>query len=234
MQNTRRHKRYKLDLVEVGGNMLLIDNVEILNMSFGGVSLKTDRALNIGKTYLITLAAKGESITVKGIVVRSALSGTEERSGDESAMLYSVSMKFAEGQTEKIANVLHAIEQDSKAETPVTADRRLSVRFHITMPLNAVLSHSAQFRVKKISLSGMLIQSDQALALNSIIPMGLSLTAEDRVNFRGRVASCNRTFDEGSAPYDVGVEFSGLTDKDRTLLAAFIDYLSSMDACAEG
>ena len=64
MQNKRLHKRIKLDIVELGGKMFLIDDVEILDISLGGVSLKVDRGLNIGKEYLITLVAE-ESLPAK-------------------------------------------------------------------------------------------------------------------------------------------------------------------------
>jgi hypothetical protein len=219
--------------VELDGKMYLIDNVEILNISFGGVSLKADRELNIGKEYLLTLVKKGKSIDVKGIAVRSALSSSEERTNGERVTLYTASMKFKDGQTEKIADFLNLIEQHKKEEVPVMVDQRRSVRFHITIPVETVLSHSAKFKVKKISLSGMLIQSEQALEINGMIPMGLSFNAGDPVNFIGRVASCQMANDKGQAYYAIGVEFTDLTDKGRTLLKTFIDDLAVMKANPE-
>jgi hypothetical protein len=234
MQNKRRHERFKLDLVELDGKMFLIDNVEVLNISFGGVSLKTDRELNIGKEYLITLVEKGKSIDVKGIAVRSALSGSDERTDGKRVTLYTASMKFKDGQAEKIAAFLNLIEQHKREEVPVMVDQRRSVRFHITIPLETMLSHSTKFKVKKISLSGMLIQTEQALGIESMIPMGLSLNAGDPVNFIGRVASCRMAGDKGQAHYEIGVEFTDLTDKGRTLLKTFIDDLAVKKGDPEG
>jgi hypothetical protein len=99
--------------------------------------------------------------------------------------------------------------------------------------VETVLSHSAKFKVKKISLSGMLIQSEQALEINGMIPMGLSFNAGDPVNFIGRVASCQMANDKGQAYYAIGVEFTDLTDKGRTLLKTFIDDLAVMKANPE-
>jgi Tfp pilus assembly protein PilZ len=226
MQNTRRHKRFKLDLVELDGKMFLIDDVELLDISLGGVSLKVDRELNIGKEYLITLVEKDKSIDVKGIVVHSALRETEERANGERVTIHTSRIKFKDGQTAKIAGILNSIQQLKKDEVPVMADRRLHVRFHFTIPLDTILSHSAQFRVKKISLSGMLIQSEQALEINSFIPMELSLNADDPSNFSGRIVTCQMSQDRGRALYEIGVEFSNLTDKCRTLLKTFIDDLA--------
>jgi hypothetical protein len=77
-----------------------------------------------------------------------------------------------------------------------------------------------------MSLSGMLIQSEQSLGINSMIPMELSLVAGVRVNFIGRVASCRMTDANGQTWYDIGVEFLKLTDEGRSLLKRFIDSLA--------
>jgi len=224
MQNTRRHKRFKLDLVELDGNYFLIDIVEVLDISFSGVSLKVDRGLTIGKEYLMTLVEKGNRLEVKCTVVRSA-SGSEKRANGESVPRYTASMKFKDGQMHKIADFIDSLEQFKKEERPAMAERRRHVRFHFTIPLETLLSHAAQFKVKKISLSGMLIQSEHALEINSMIPMGLSLQADDPVNFIGRVASCHMTKDKGQVPYEIGVAFSDITDTGRMLLETFVDEL---------
>ena len=59
MPEKRRHKRFMLDLMEVNGRLGLTDKVEIIDISFGRVSLKADRRLNIGKEFLFTLRDKG-------------------------------------------------------------------------------------------------------------------------------------------------------------------------------
>jgi c-di-GMP-binding flagellar brake protein YcgR len=226
MQDKRRHKRYRLDLLEINGKMSLTDKVEILDISLGGIALKADRRLNIGKEYLIKLQEKGKTLDVRGIVVRSELSGIEERGNGERVSIYTAGMTFKEGSADKIADFLKPIEQHSKKDMPGMVDRRLNVRFNITTPREEILSYPAQFKVNEISLSGMLIQTQQTLAIESMIPMRLSLNADNPVNFIGRVASCRMTGDKGQALYEIGVEFSDLTDKDRTFLRTFIDYLA--------
>jgi hypothetical protein len=133
---------------------------------------------------------------------------------------------FKDVSPDTVADFLDSIGQDKKEAMPVAADRRLTVRFYITTPWEKTLCFPAQFNVKEISLSGMLIQTDQALGIESMIPMGLSLKADDPVNFVGRVASCRMTEATGQAHYEIGVEFKDLTDKDRTSLKTFIDYLA--------
>ncbi len=106
MLEKRRHKRFKLDLIELNSRLSLTDPVEIIDMSFGGVALKAYRRLNIGKEYVIKLEDKGKYIDVRGIVVRSKLSGIEERTNGERVSIYTAAMRFQEGAEEMIANFI--------------------------------------------------------------------------------------------------------------------------------
>ena len=226
MKDNRRHKRFKLDLMELNGKMILAQKVEIIDISLGGVALKTDRRLNVGREYSIKLGYKGKSIDVKGVIVRCELSKIEERSDGESISIYSAGIMFKDIPSNTIADFINSIEHDKRDAVPMTVDRRVNVRFYINVPLDNTLNFPAQFKVKEISLSGMLIQTEQALGIESLIPMGLSFQDDKSVNFMGRVASCRMTDDNGKAHYEIGVEFKDLTDKDRTLLKTFIDYLA--------
>jgi c-di-GMP-binding flagellar brake protein YcgR len=202
----------------------MAQKVEIIDISLGGVALKTDRRLNVGREYSIKLGYKGKSIETKGIIVRCELSKIEERSDGESVSIYSAGIMFKDMPSNTIEDFINSIEHSKKDE--VTVDRRINVRFYINIPLDNTLNFPAQFKVKEISLSGMLIQTEHALEIENVIPMGLSIQADKPVNFMGRVASCRMTEDKGKAQYEIGVEFKDLTDKDRTLLNIFIDYLA--------
>ena len=157
MQEKRRHKRYNLDLIDINGKMSLTDKVEILDISLGGVALKADRRLNIGKEYTIRLQEKGKTLDVKGIVVRSELSGIEARDHGETASIYTAGLVFKDGFADKIADFLRPIEQNKKKNSPAGVDRRFNVRFNITTPGKHILSYPLQFKVRSISLGGMLI-----------------------------------------------------------------------------
>jgi len=229
MQDKRRHKRFRLDVMEINGKMTLAQKVEIIDISQGGIALKTDRRLNIGKEYFITLGEKGSPINVKGIIVRCELSKIEERSNGEQVPIYTAGMMFKDVPLNKITDLLNSIEKHKKEEALVIVNRRLAVRFYITAPQEKTLSFPAQFKVKDISLSGMLIQTEEALGAGSMIPMGLSLKADNHVNFIGKVVSCRIAGDREKAFNVIGVAFTDLTDEGRTLLKQFIDYLSMLD-----
>jgi Tfp pilus assembly protein PilZ len=230
MQDKRRHKRFRVDLVEINGKMSLADKVQILDISLGGVSLKADRRLNIGKEYVLKLQEEGKNLEVKGTVVRSELSSIEQRADGQGVSIFTAGMMFKEGFADKLADFLKPIEQTrNKGETPSAADRRLNVRFNITTPQERILSYPLQFKVKSISLGGMLIQTEQALEINSKIPMELSLHADNTVTFIGRVVSCAMTEHPGQTNYGIGVEFTDLADEDTTLLKSFVDYLAGVE-----
>jgi Tfp pilus assembly protein PilZ len=229
MQNMRRHKRFRLDLIEVNGQISLTDKVEILDISLSGIALKVDRRLNIGREYLLKLREQGKLLEVKCIVVRAELSGIEQRANGESVSMYTAGMVFKEGSTARIADFLEPIEQHKQIKEPDTSDRRVDVRFNIGGPLDTVLSYPTQFTVKTISLGGMLIQTDQALAIEGRVPMTLSLNTDNPVQFIGRVAACQRNDDQKEKRYDIGVEFTNLTDQNIALLKTFIDFLADTD-----
>jgi hypothetical protein len=229
MKHMRRHKRYGLDLIDVRGKLSLSEKVEILDISLGGVSLKADRRLNPGREYMIKLQDKGKTLNVTGIIVRSELSGMEARDNGESVSIYEAGMQFKDGSMDQIADFLKSIVQNQKEAAPLPGERRLNMRFQITDPHENILCYPAHFKVKTISLSGMLIQTEQALVIESKVPIGLSLHDGTSVNFVGRVVSCQMKEIKGQTHYDIGSEFIDLTDKDKMLLHAFIDQWAIMN-----
>lgn len=232
MQNKRRHKRYRLDSMEINGKMSLVNRVEIVDISLSGASLKVDKKLDLGKEYLIRLGDREKRFDVKGVIVRSEVCGIEEKTSGNKADVYAAGMMFNGGQMDKLALFLYAIDQKKKMNA-VAAERRLKVRFQITTPGENVLSYPAQFKVKTISLSGMLIQTDLPLEIESRLPMELSLRDDNQVNFIGRVVTCQMKEEGGRTYYEIGVEFMDVTEKDKVVLKAFTDNLAAMEAGAE-
>ena len=228
MNNTRRHKRYYLDLNDLMGKMSLSDKVEILDIGLGGIAFKADRRLNPGREYTIKLQDKGKTLNVSGTIVRSELKGIEARDDGKSVSIYAVGMQFKDGSADPVADFLKSIVQNRQETAPLPEERRLNVRFQITDLNKHILSYPANFNVKTISLSGMLIQTDQALGIDSNIPMELSLNDDTSVNFIGRIVSCHMKENKEQTHYDIGLEFANLTDKDKTLLQTFIDQWATM------
>ncbi len=101
----RRHKRFRLDLIEMSGRLSLSDRVEIIDISFGGVGLKVDRRLSIGKEYLFTLKKEWDkSIEVNAVAVRCKLTGIEEGCDRERVSIYTAGIRFADGFEDTVAD----------------------------------------------------------------------------------------------------------------------------------
>jgi len=227
MEYTRRHKRFKSDFLEVKGQLALASKVAILDISMGGISLKADRRLNIGCKYAIKLEDGEKLLTFKGEVAWSALSGTTRTPNGETMPLYTAGMKFIDLSEAKIVELQNFIEHHKKEVLPA-GDRRTNVRFHIGDPGNAILNYPTDYRVKVISLSGMLIETAQALQSESRISMELSLHDDNLISFLGRVVTCQITEKKGTEQYDIGIEFFDLTDNDREVLASFVAYVAAL------
>ncbi len=234
MNKQRRHKKFRLDITTLDGKMLLTDNAEILNISAGGASLKSDRKFTVGNRYVITCSGKGKGIVVTGIAVSSELTGAGEKTEGENAAPNITHIRFDAGQDENIAHLLDTVEQQGVKDERKESDRRRHVRFRMTIPLESILRHTSRYRVKTLSLSGMLIQCEQPLEINSMIPMELSLSTGSRVAFIGRVASCIPSSNNGQTCWDIGVEFQELTETGRSMLRAFIVSLAAAKDTAAG
>ncbi len=229
MQEKRRHKRYTLDLMQINGKMVLADRIEIMDISAGGLAMKTDRHLKVGSEYVIRLGNKKKNIDVRGRIIRCELSTIETRSDGEGVSIYTAAMMFKGLPPETITEFINSSGQVREEIPPPGANRRLHVRFYIVTDGERTLKFPAQFMVKQISLSGMQIETDVSLPIEGRIPMGLSLRDnEEPVNFTGRVVSCQKTGNQEHPHHVFGVEFLELTKKDTQILQTFIEYVSSL------
>jgi len=201
MRNMRKQKRFKLDLLDLSSKMSLVGKVELIDISLGGVALKADKKLNIGKECLMMLGYEGKLIHVKGIVVRSELSGIEEKTDGETTTIYSVGISFKDESAGTVKEFLDSIENSKKIQVPDQPDWFYrDIRFCITTASEKVLNLPAQFGIKEISQSGVIIQTAHQLKIDSMVLMDLSLSACWAVcldigrDHAGVITGCMNTF----------------------------------------
>ena len=101
----RRYKRFTVDNDDITGKILFTKYVRIVNISVGGVLLKTDRNLNINKTYLLRMEDPEQIIPVKGIILRSRLSETYKNPLGDIIPVYAAGMQFTDISREKIDEI---------------------------------------------------------------------------------------------------------------------------------
>jgi Tfp pilus assembly protein PilZ len=230
-RDNRRHKRFKVDVMEINGMMLFANEVEILDISIGGISLRADRRLNIGTEYTLKVKDRNSIIPLKGTVMWSLLSGTKKNPDGDTIPLYTAGMSFSGLSGEILRELTRFIAEHREAQHP--GDRRLSggLRFNIRYTIDtgdAVLNYPESFLVKKISLGGMLIESAHEIEVEKRLPMELSLPGDTVIAFGGRVASCLPSGQLDRA-FAIGIEFVDIGDGERARLEDFINMLAKED-----
>ncbi|MFZ3137518.1 MAG: PilZ domain-containing protein [Thermodesulfovibrionales bacterium] len=233
MLNTRRYERYKANLIGINGRIILAKFVKILDISIGGLSLQTEKRLNIGNEYTLKIDSKEKVFTVKGIVVWSVLNNSIKDSKGNIVPIYTAGMKFTNVSGEKI-NEITDFMQTYKRERDIvqkvnfsSSCRRLYVRIHVTTPEKAVLNYQESYKVKTLSLGGMLIESSHSLEVESTVPMELIFPEDKSIIFQGRVASCLQKKGEDLVHYDIGIDFVNMTEKDKEILHEIIRLLDT-------
>ncbi|MDP2168232.1 MAG: PilZ domain-containing protein [Thermodesulfovibrionales bacterium] len=219
-EEKRRYKRFAVEGIH--GNILFSSDIRIVNISLGGAAIETSRRLNIGSGYILKLEDKGRVFSVKGKVMWAVLEEGIKSEHGEVVPVYKVGVQFTDIITEKTTELIDFIDSHKKG-----IDERLTgIRFKITSPDRATLSHPYTYTVKKISLGGMLIESVRSFLVGDVFPMELFLPTSKLICFRGRVASCaGGACIEDMKHYDVGIEFMDISEECRKNLGEFVSAL---------
>jgi len=234
VEEKRRYKRFRVDVMEINGSMIFAENVKILDISVGGISLKADRRLNIGNEYTLKMEDEGNVLTVKGTIVWSVLSETRGIPGGDIVPVYTAGMKFTDvsgGKSGEIINFIETHKQKVYESVDLSgmSGLRHNVRVHINDPEKSSLKFSESYKVKILSLSGMLIESDHPLDIESILTMEITLPEYGAVGFMGRVASCRFINDREHGHFDMGIEFMDVSGEGKEQLKEFILMLHRED-----
>ncbi len=233
MDDNRRNKRFKLNVLEVNATAMFTKEVKVIDISIDGVSFESTKLINLGSSCALRLTDTRKSISLKGIVVWSSLTKTREGQGGEVIPIYNVGMKFTDISPEKRVEILNFIMGNKKSCVYVEGGTRLNLRFNINDPAGAIINLPDSYDVKTISLRGMLIDSSSDFELESKVPMELSLQDDDAIEILGRVASSQMTDGINGKRFDIGIEFLDLSGDDREKLVTFIEYCSALEYRSE-
>ena len=217
--NKRHHPRFIVEGVQ--GRMVFASQVGVLNLSLGGVAIKADRRLNIGGEYTLKLELAGESVDIKGVVVWSVMSGMHKEGDSDTVPEYSAGLRFKDIFTERLLRLIAFIDRHKVFEE----HRVGGLRFRIDAPGKALLDSPEEYRVRLISRSGMLIETQHNLELDRVYPMEILPPGTAAIHFEGRVASAE-VGPASPALCEFGIEFQALTADDDARLQAFIESLA--------
>jgi len=235
MRAERRHKRYKVDVLKITGKMVLAKHVSILNISIGGVALKTDKNLSVGSQSLLTINGQSTTFTVKGKIVWSFLTETEKDDLGNIIPIYTAGIQFMNLTDEKIREIsafieTHCEEEEEKVDIYKKTGTRLYVRFSNFKEKEATVFFHEKYRTKNLSLGGMLIESQHALEVGKSIQMELFLLGDEHISLTGRVASCNVIAGRKQEIYDIGIEFVSISEDNTERLEATIQLLQNLES----
>jgi c-di-GMP-binding flagellar brake protein YcgR len=126
----------------------------------------------------------------------------------------------------------HCKGEEDKVEAYKKTGTRLYVRFGSVVENEAKVFFHEKYKIKNISLGGMLIESEHALEVKKSIQMEIFLLGDEHINLTGRVASCNVIAGKEPKIYDIGIEFISISEDNTKKLNAIIQLLQSMESDA--
>ncbi|MBE0425861.1 MAG: PilZ domain-containing protein [Nitrospirae bacterium] len=233
MQERRHYQRFSVDIMDIHGKILFASDVKILNISIGGILLKADKRLNIGRSYILKLENRGKNLTIQGTVVRCTLSESQRVQGNI-IPIYTAGMQFTNLSNEKMNEIADFIKDNFidyqnrevfKPDMFKMSGIRLHVRFHIDDPEKATVHYFDVYKVTKISLNGMLIESEEAVKVEDKLPMEMTLSENEILRFFGRISRCQPIKDTDPSRYEIGIEFIEISEQEKTRLKTFINSL---------
>jgi len=217
--NNRRYKRYFVDGMH--GNLLYSSDLEVLNISIDGAAIETTKRLELNREYTFKIRYKDVNLTLKGRVIWAILISKEKKDSKTSIPVYRSGVVFADTLSEKANMLLNFIEEHKIK----TFESRLgTVRFKITNTDNIKIDLPYRYKVKKISLAGMLAETEYPLEIDSHHDIELFLN-NIVVNIVGRIANCEKLERGKIVIYNNGIEFMQMSDRDIKLLENYLETL---------
>jgi hypothetical protein len=173
--------------------------------------------LIVGRQYSFRVAQSALQVDVAGRVVWCVL-GSTQRAGDQLEPIFRAGIQFEDVLSEQTLALQKLIE----ASAAVDPKAPLVGRFVEPVDGRIGDEQQAAFEVKKISLSGMLVDTEWAPRRNEVVPFeanlgSLTLTGHGRVAYIERYDS-----EDGTTRYRLGVEFTLLSDRSKAKLEEYI------------
>lgn len=219
LEERRKYKRYNVEGMQ--GYLYMLSELVIKNISIGGMAIETEKRLDIEREYSFKIRDGGDSISLKGRSVWSFLGQAEEKDTGNLIPVYKTGIMFTDLLDSRVEMVLNFIDKNKMS----TSERRLrGTRFRVINSENIKICYPLKYNVKKISLSGMEMETEHPFSPGT--SQDLELFFDSRVlNVRGRVIHCKEVSSINTVRYKMGVEFIEIPDKDRNILKSFLQTL---------
>ncbi len=217
--NNRRNRRHVVEGIE--GNVLYTSDIEVLNLSIDGAAIETAKRLELNREYTFKIKYDDSFISMRGRVVWAILVSKLDKNTGAVTPIYRAGIRFIDTLSEKADMLLQFIEDTGIKNR----EKRLGgLRFNIFSVEHMKVDLPREYKVIKISLSGMLVETEYPLDIES--HYNIELFINDRnLKIVGRVAYREENVVDNIAGYKIGIEFFEISEEDERILQEFLDTL---------
>jgi len=222
----RRFKRYTVEGMEIQAKMVFAEIVELFNVSTGGACIITTKTVRPGDNIVLSITDENMNRPLKCTIIweREAEDDTKAKLG----IFHKAGVQF-KGVAPDILIQLKdymrgsGVPDDKKLED---AYKSSALRFKVYKNEKAVMSYPISYPVKKISLGGMLVETEHEFQVEQRYPMAIYLPQDNQpIKFQGRIASQIPIKNDQMINYDIGIEFLNLAAHDKSRLNKFLSLL---------
>ncbi|MDQ7787231.1 MAG: PilZ domain-containing protein [Thermodesulfovibrionales bacterium] len=218
ISDNRKNKRYVVEGLQ--GNLLYTSDLEILNISIDGAAIETTRRLELNREYTFKIQYNNTQLILRGQVVWAVLVSKKGRT-ESYLPRYRAGIQFADTLSENQQILRRFIEENRlRARESGIGGLRCKISNTEAMTINL----PRKYQVRKISMSGMLIETDYPLDINTHFDIELFLK-DTMVSILVKVITCTQRGSLKTSSYDIGMEFITMSENDqdtlRQLLLAF-------------
>ena len=156
-QEKRQHQRYYIYDRNINIEIDCANEVEVIDLSLGGISLKTDIQLQAGNQYILRLIKKGHVFTVRGDVKWSSLSEYKKYIVPNKLFtvfhnglipIYSSGMQFAKISEKQLTEIMQLIDEHGYHDTDLNNLRH----YYDSIDLSEYLEGMGIFEEKNVQV----------------------------------------------------------------------------------
>ncbi len=119
VQESRQHKRFKVEDMDIHIGMSFAKKVKIINICMDGIMVKADRRLDLGNKYTVKIEYENKALTAKAAVMWSLLIEGMKDTGGNIVPLYLAGMQFTDiSNRNKREEIIRSIEAAAREEMP--------------------------------------------------------------------------------------------------------------------
>jgi len=216
-EERRLRKRHSLS--DLSCSMWSTHDVEVANVSIGGLQVRTNRRLTLEREYAFKLKYGTESFPLSGVVKWCFLVGSKIIGPGEQTPVYSAGLKVFDRNSERFYEALHLTDEACRlpgGDTVVPGEASDTFGIEgLSGEHTAWIQMPLDFRVRATSASGMLIETKETFRAETRLRMQLNIR-DKFIEIVCRVAG--QAVDPDTGDFLMWVEFITVSQDGRCIL----------------